>query len=255
MKIALGVEYNGTEFHGWQSQQTVRTIQTVLEGALSRIANEPVEVFCAGRTDAGVHAINQVVHFTTNSFRDLKAWTHGVNTLLPPSISVGWAQEVDEDFHARFSAIARRYRYIILNQSLRSALWAKKATWYRYPLDINAMQFAGNHLIGEHDFSSFRSSQCESTSPMRHLQEISITRQGNLIMIEVQANAFLHHMVRNIVGVLMMIGSGKKEPDWILEVLEVKDRRSASITAPADGLYLQKVFYPSRYVFPENLLF
>lgn len=252
MKIALGIEYKGTDFHGWQAQENLLTIQGTLENALSKIAANPIQVFCAGRTDAGVHATGQVVHFYSNTVRVPKAWTLGTNTYLPNSIAVRWAQEVDENFHARFSALSRRYRYIIYNQSLRPAILSFQVTWYYIPLDIAAMQQAAMFLIGEQDFSSFRSSQCESKTPMRNVQEVKISRHENYVVIEIQANAFLHHMVRNIVGVLMQIGSGRKNPDWMRDVLLAKDRRIAAETAPAHGLYLINVNYPEPYNFPKS---
>ncbi len=244
-RFALGIEYDGTNFYGWQSQEKLPTIQGELEKALTQIADEKIQVYCAGRTDAGVHALGQVVHFDTNAERNERAWTLGTNTHLPPSIAVRWVREVAPDFHARFSAISRRYRYLIYNHSLRSAVHAGKATWYYHPLAIEPMQFAATYLLGEQDFSSFRSAQCESTTPMRNIHEITLKRENDFIIIEIQANAFLHHMVRNIVGVLMQIGSGLKKPDWMLELLQAKDRRLAAETAPPDGLYLIKVNYSS----------
>lgn len=249
MRIALGIEYDGSEFYGWQAQEKLLTIQGSLEAAVSKIADEPIKLFCAGRTDAGVHATGQVVHFDTNAVRNMRAWTMGTNTHLPPEIAVRWAQEVDEHFHARFSAIARRYRYVIYNHSLRSALLASRVTWFYHHLNVDLMQLAGSYLLGEHDFSSFRSAQCESRSPMRNLQELTVQRQDDYVIVEIQANAFLHHMVRNIMGVLMEIGSGWKEPDWMLKVLHSKDRRVAAETASAHGLYLVRVIYPESYTF------
>jgi tRNA pseudouridine38-40 synthase len=251
MRIALGVHYLGNNFYGWQSQQNLPTIQGHIEAALAKIANEPIQVFCAGRTDAGVHATGQVIHFETTAIRNLRAWTMGTNTHLPPSISIHWAHEVDDTFHARFSALSRRYRYIIYNHSIRSAITAFRSTWHFTPLNMELMQQGANHLLGELDFSSFRSAQCESTTPMRNIQEISVFRCENFIVIEIQANAFLHHMVRNIVGVLLEVGAGQRQPDWVREILEAKDRRQAAETAPASGLYLIKVQYPSSYSLPE----
>lgn len=252
MRIALGVEYDGSNFFGWQTQENLPTVQSTLEIALSHIAHEPIRVFCAGRTDARVHGVGQVVHFDTQAIRALRAWTMGVNTHLPPTIAVQWAKEVDETFHARFSAISRRYRYIIHNHPLRSAILATRATWYYRPLAIEPMQQAAAYLVGEHDFSAFRAAQCESKSPQRNIHEIKILRQDNLVIIEIEANAFLHHMVRNIVGVLLQIGSGQKEPTWMLQVLHSKDRRTAADTAPAAGLYLTQVNYPENYALPNR---
>lgn len=252
MRIALGIEYNGAELYGWQAQENLSTVQGHIESALTKIADEPIKLICAGRTDAGVHATGQVVHFDTGVVRDDRAWTLGVNAYLPPSIAVRWMKKVDETFHARFSATARRYRYIIYNYPLRSANLASKVTVYYRPLDITRMQCAAQHLIGEHDFSSFRAAQCEAKTPTRNIQELIISRQGDFVIIEIQANAFLHHMVRNITGVLMMVGSGRQEPDWVLEVLHSKDRRAAADTAFAHGLYLTKVVYPEKYALPSQ---
>lgn len=252
MKIALGIEYNGHEFYGWQAQENLPTVQGAIEEALSKIADEKIQVFCAGRTDAGVHASGQVIHFETKATREMRAWTLGTNTHLPSSIAVKWAQEVDDDFHARFSALARRYRYIIYNHSLRPALLTNRVTWFYHQLDEKLMHQAGQRLLGERDFSSFRSAQCESKSPMRNLQELTVIRHDDFVIIDIQANAFLHHMVRNITGTLLQIGTGYKKPDWIVEVLEAKDRRVAAETASAHGLYLSCVIYPERYCLPIN---
>lgn len=253
MRIALGIEYNGHDFHGWQAQAGLPTVQGHIENALSTIADQPIQVFCAGRTDAGVHASGQVIHFDTQAIRNPRAWTLGVNTNLPPTISVAWAQEVDDEFHARFSALSRRYRYIILNSSTRSATLAGRTTWFHHALDAEKMHLGAQHLLGELDFSSFRSAQCEANTPMRNVHEITVTRHDRIITIEIQANAFLHHMVRNIVGVLLKIGSGEKQADWAHEVLIAKDRRVAAETAPASGLSLIKVNYPEKYAFTPPL--
>lgn len=251
-RIAIGIEYNGQHFSGWQTQETVASIQGSLEKALSHIADEPIKLFCAGRTDAGVHATGQVAHFDTGAVRDMRAWTMGTNALLPPDIAVCWAQIVDTDFHARYSALARHYRYIIYNYPARPAILAGRVAWHYAALDTAAMQEAGNYLIGEHDFSAFRSAQCESKTPMRHLQSLHVLRSNDYIIIEVSANAFLHHMVRNIVGVLLAVGSNAKNPAWVKSVLASKDRRQAAVTADAAGLYLVKVDYPDLYAFPER---
>lgn len=244
MRIALGIEYNGHSFYGFQSQKNLPTIQSSLESALSKIANEKIQIHCAGRTDAGVHAIEQVVHFDTAANRIDRAWTAGTNTLLPETIAVKWAKPVDENFHARFSALSRRYRYLIYNHTLRSALYAHRAAWYHQSFHIEYMQQAAKYLIGEHDFTSFRSAECESKTPMRYVSEIIITRNEEFIIIEIEANAFLHHMVRNIVGVLLRIGSGVEKPEWMHEVLLAKDRKKAAETAQAQGLYLMRVTFP-----------
>ncbi|VVC75862.1 tRNA pseudouridine synthase A [Aquicella siphonis] len=252
MRIALGIEYNGHGYYGWQGQRSLPTIQGKLEEALSIVANEPVFLFCAGRTDANVHATGQVVHFDTRAKRHIDAWIWGTNSHLPSSIVVRWAKQVDYHFHARFTATARRYRYVIYNHPIRPAILNHRVTWHYYPLDIERMREAGRHLIGEQDFSSFRSSQCNSKSPMRNVTEFSISRQGDFVVIEIQANAFLHHMVRNIAGTLVKIGSNTREPEWMFEVLQARNRRAAAETAPADGLYLTRVLYPEPYIFPVS---
>ncbi|TAK79325.1 MAG: tRNA pseudouridine(38-40) synthase TruA, partial [Gammaproteobacteria bacterium] len=216
------------------------------------VANEPVFLFCAGRTDAGVHATGQVVHFDTHAKRHIDAWLWGTNSHLPPSIVVRWARSMDYRFHARFTAMARRYRYVIFNAPIRPAILSGRVTWHYYPLDIERMREAGQYLIGEQNFNSFRSSQCNSKTPMRNVIAFQVERRGDFVVLEIEANAFLHHMVRNIAGVLMRIGSGLKEPSWMREVLEAKDRRAAAETAPADGLYLTQVRYPEPYIFPPS---
>lgn len=250
-RIALGIEYDGHEFYGWQAQETLYTVQGTLETALTKIAAEPIKLLCAGRTDAGVHATGQVVHFDTSAIRSMRAWTLGTNTHLPPTIAVRWAMEVDEAFHARFSAQARRYRYVIYNSPMRSAILAARVTWYPYALDAERMQAAAMHLLGEQDFSAFRSSQCESNTPMRNVHEVKVWREGAYVIVEIEANAFLHHMVRNIVGVLIRVGAGRQDADIVQKILESKDRRQAFETAPATGLYLINVRYPETYLFPE----
>lgn len=250
MRIALGIEYNGHGFYGWQAQRGLSTVQGALEEALAKVANESILLFCAGRTDANVHATGQVVHFDTHAKRHIDAWIWGTNAHLPPAIVVRWARAVDYSFHARFKATARRYRYVIYNHPIRPAILAHRVTWHYYPLDIERMREAGKFLIGEQNFNSFRSSQCNSKSPMRNVTDFTVERQGDFVMIEVEANAFLHHMVRNIVGSLLKIGGGVKEPYWMREVLDAKSRRAAAETAPADGLYLIQVRYPGPYLFP-----
>lgn len=252
MRIALGLEYDGHEFYGWQAQGKLPTIQGCLESALSKIADEPIKAVCAGRTDAGVHATGQVVHFDTQATRIMRAWILGTNTYLPPSITVRFAQNIDDGFNARFSALSRHYRYIIYNHLSRPAILNHKVTWQYEILNTGTMQAAANYLIGEHDFSSFRSSECESKTPMRNVKRITVHRLDDYVVIDIEANAFLHHMVRNIVGVLIRIGEGLAEPEWMQEVLLAKDRRKAAETAAAAGLYLTKVMYPSQYSFPKN---
>lgn len=250
MRIALGVEYDGFDFFGWQRQPELKTVQGTLEEALRKVANEHIEIFCAGRTDAGVHATNQVIHFDTRAKRHLDAWVFGVNTQLPPSIGIRWSRQVDLSFHARFKATARRYRYIIYNHPVRPALLSHRVSWHYYPLDVKRMQTAASFLIGEQDFSSFRSSKCNSNSPFRNITDFAIERRGDFIIFEIEANAFLHHMVRNIAGTLMKIGAGFKEVEWMQAVLAAKSRRAAAETAPAGGLYLINVTYPEPYIFP-----
>lgn len=250
MRIALGIEYDGTHFYGWQAQPSLLTVQSTLQEALAKVANEAIFLFCAGRTDAKVHATGQVVHFDTNAKRHIDAWIWGVNSHLPSSIVVRWAKHVDYSFHARFSALSRRYRYIIFNHPIRPAVLKSRASWHYYPLDIERMRAAGKYLLGEQDFRSFRSSQCNAKTTMRNVFDFQIKRCGDCIIMEIEANAFLHHMVRNIAGVLMKIGSGHKDPLWIREVLAAKNRRAAAETAPPEGLYLMQVSYPNPYVFP-----
>jgi tRNA pseudouridine38-40 synthase len=250
MRIALGIEYDGHEFYGWQAQAGLTTIQGCLEAALSKVADESIQLFCAGRTDAGVHAVGQVVHFDTQAKRDIRAWTLGVNSNLPRSIVVNFAKEVDAEFHARFSARSRCYNYIIYNQTVRSAIWASRVTHYQRPLDADRMHEAAQSLLGEQDFSSFRSSQCESKTPMRCVHAVSVIRRGGFVMVEIEANAFLHHMVRNIVGVLIRIGAGLLPVSAMREILAAKDRTKAFETALPTGLYLSRVTYPDPYQFP-----
>lgn len=250
-RIALGIEYDGSAFHGWQSQRTgVATVQQRVEAALARVADHPVSAICAGRTDAGVHAVEQVVHFDSYAERLPRAWVLGTNTHLPDTISLRWAREVDDAFHARYSALARRYRYVILNRPVRSALHHGRATWHHYPLDAELMHAAGQALLGEHDFSAFRARECQSKSPWRELRELTIRREDDRVILEVEANAFLHHMVRNIVGTLLPIGRGEQSTNWVGEVLASRDRTRAGITAPAAGLYLQAVRYPAGFDLP-----
>ncbi|HVY53926.1 MAG TPA: tRNA pseudouridine(38-40) synthase TruA [Gammaproteobacteria bacterium] len=253
MRIALGIEYDGSHYHGWQAQKSVQkglpTVQGELQFALSKIADEPVQLHCAGRTDAGVHATGQVVHFDTEAKRHPDAWIWGTNSHLPKDIAVRWAKSVDYGFHARFSALSRRYRYIIYNNPIRPALLLSKVTWNYFPLNVEAMQNAAPFFLGEQNFNSFRSSECSSNSPMRNITELTISRRNDFVIIEIEANAFLHHMVRNIAGVLMRIGAGWEKPEWAQEVLLAQDRRKAAETAPPHGLYLINVRYPEPYVF------
>lgn len=250
MKIALGLEYDGREFHGFETQPNGRTVQACLEAALSKVADSPVKVVCAGRTDARVHAIGQVVHFVTLAERPLNAWIFGANSNLPEDVSVIWSRAVPEEFHARFSATARRYRYLILNRATRPAALRGRVAWEHRPLEVERMQAAAGYLLGEHDFSSFRGAGCQSRSPRRRIHRLEVTRRGPLVLIEVTANAFLLHMVRNIAGVLMDIGAGKSPVDWAEKVLHAADRRQGGVTAAPDGLYLVQVDYPAQYRIP-----
>lgn len=244
MRIALGIEYDGTHFHGFQTQTNdLRTVQTELEKAISSVADEPIDIVCAGRTDAGVHAVEQVIHFDTTAIRDERAWILGTNTHAPRDISIQWARRVSDDFHARFSAISRTYRYVIMRQPMHFAIERNYAAWSRYPLNLELMQKASNHWIGEHDFSSFRSAECQSKTPIREIKKIEMRQESKKIIIEITANAFLHHMVRNMMGTLMAIGAGKKPPEWAEELLKLKDRNQGDTMAPAQGLYLLKVNY------------
>lgn len=250
LKIALGIEYNGSRYFGWQRQQEVTSVQACLEAALSKVANKPIGVFCAGRTDAGVHATGQVVHFVTTAVRKDAAWTMGVNSHLPPDIAVRWVKTVDEDFHARFSATARRYRYIIFNHRYRPAVLAQGVTHCHMPLDAEKMEQAAQCLLGENDFTSFRAVQCQSRTPWRNVKHVKVTRHGAYIVVDIKANAFVHHMVRNIVGSLIEIGAGNQDVNWMAELLALKDRSRAAATAKAEGLYLVSVDYPEHFALP-----
>ncbi|MBS0591063.1 MAG: tRNA pseudouridine(38-40) synthase TruA [Proteobacteria bacterium] len=253
MRIALGIEYDGTDFHGWQRLTHTASVQATIEAALSKVADHSVDVICAGRTDAGVHARCQVVHFDTSASRSERGWTLGTNANLPPSIAVRWAQSVADDFHARFSARARRYRYTILNRPVRAALDARHVAWERAPLDAVAMHAAAQALVGEHDFSAFRTVACQARSPMRCVQAISVVREGDRVVLEIQANAFLHHMVRNIVGSLLPIGRGEEKPEWIAQLLAGRNRALAGPTAMSQGLVFLHPFYPARFGLPVEL--
>ncbi len=250
MKVALGIEYNGQSFSGWQRQGHARSVQESCEGALSRVADHAVYLSCAGRTDAGVHAVKQVAHFSTSSTREPYCWVLGANTYLPRAISVLWASVVDEGFHARFSASTRTYRYYIKNGPARPAIHAGQLAWERHALELTPMRQAASFLAGEHDFSSFRSSSCQAKSAVRRIDVLDIVCSGPFIVVTVTANAFLHHMVRNIVGVLLSVGMGRHKPAWAAEVLQARDRTVAGVTACADGLYLYDVSYPAPYRFP-----
>ena len=258
MRFALGVEYDGSDFAGWESQPRQRTVQATLESALSSVAARQVETVCAGRTDAGVHATAQVVHFDSRAERAPHEWVLGANSNLPGDVSVRWASPVAENFHARYSAVCRYYRYVIQNRRERSALLRQRAAWERNPLDVGCMQAAGDHLLGEQDFSSFRAAGCQAKSPVRTVVGLEVHRRGDLVLIDIAANAFLQHMVRNVAGVLIEIGKGKREPAWARELLEARDRTRGAATAPPQGLYLSRIDYPPEdglpAVSPEWLL-
>ncbi|MCL1077708.1 tRNA pseudouridine(38-40) synthase TruA [Parashewanella spongiae] len=254
MRIALGIEYYGNNYFGWQRQREVDSVQAQLEKALSKVANEPIQVQCAGRTDSGVHATGQVVHFETTAERKLSAWTLGVNASLPDDIAVRWVKEVDESFHARFTATARRYRYVIYNHNLRPGILRHGVSHYSGEIDEQKMNEAAQQLLGENDFTSFRAVQCQSKTPFRNLHHIKVSRQGMYVVVDIAANAFLHHMVRNIVGSLLEIGLGRQPMDWMKILLELKDRDQAAATAKAEGLYLVDVTYPERYELPKLAL-
>lgn len=251
MRIALGIEYDGRPYCGWQYQDHSPSVQAEVEQALSNVAAHPVRVTCAGRTDTGVHAAEQVVHFDTEAIRDGKAWVMGTNTNLPNSVSVLWAQAVDETFHARFSALRRRYRYVIFNRPVRPAVLAGRVAFNFRRLDESRMRAAAQYLLGEHDFNAYRALACQAKSPVRTVYRLDVTRRDELILIDIEANAFLHHMVRNIAGVLMAIGTGELEPEWAKEVLDGRDRSLGGVTAPPDGLYLMEVVYPEVFALPR----
>jgi tRNA pseudouridine38-40 synthase len=229
----------------------VLTVQDLLEQALAAVADTAVRVQCAGRTDTGVHGFAQIIHFDAPVVRSPKSWVLGVNANLPPQIRVHWAQAVPEAFHARFSALARRYRYIIANTPVRPALLGGQISWQRRPLDEQKMHMAAQHLLGEQDFSAFRAASCQSSTPMRNVHEVLVTRCGELIVVDIKANAFLHHMVRNIVGSLLVVGAGREVPGWIAQLLAGRDRTLAADTAAASGLYLTEVEYPASYGLPD----
>jgi tRNA pseudouridine38-40 synthase len=251
-RVALGIEYDGSEYYGFQKQKsTEQTIQGNLENSISKVANHSIKTFCSGRTDAGVHAFMQVVHFDTESRRSTREWVRGINSYLPHDIKVLWSKELDETFHARFSATHRSYLYRILNNQTPSALWSKRSLFVPQKLDIRAMRAASKYLIGEHDFSSFRGSGCQSNSPVRTIEDIKITKKNNFITFELRANAFLLHMVRIIIGTLLMVGKREIKPVEMKNILNEKDRRIAGKTVSSSGLYFLGPKYPAKYQLPD----
>jgi tRNA pseudouridine38-40 synthase len=250
MRIAIGIEYDGTAYNGWQRQRTGLGAQERLEQAVAQVADEAVEVTCAGRTDTGVHASGQVAHFDTSAKRSERGWLLGTNTNLPDDICVTWVKPVDDDFHARFSATARRYRYCILNRLVRSALYRHRAWWVHQELDHRRMHDAAQALLGEHDFSAFRAAGCQASNPIREVTDIRVERDGDWVLLDITANAFLQHMVRNITGTLVAIGSGEEDVPWMARVLAGRDRTRAGMAAPPHGLTLVRVFYPEALGIP-----
>ncbi|MBU3673364.1 MAG: tRNA pseudouridine(38-40) synthase TruA [Sinobacteraceae bacterium] len=248
---AMGVEYDGTHFCGWQHQPQLRTVQGDLERALSLVADATITAVCGGRTDAGVHAQGQVAHFDTDVRRSMRAWVLGTNAHLPRQASVSWVRPVPEFFHARYSALRRHYRYSILNRAARSALHEGRTTWIHASLDTERMQAGAMHLLGEHDFSAFRAAECQSNSPIRRVDRLHIERLGELVHIDIAANAFLHHMVRNIAGLLIEVGRGERSPEAVKTLLEGRDRRANAPTAPAEGLALRRIEYPAAFRLPD----
>ena len=250
MRVALGIEYDGTSYNGWQRQKTGLGVQQRVEEALEVVANHPVEVVCAGRTDTGVHASGQVVHFDTSSQRSERGWLLGANTNLPDDVNVSWVAPVSDDFHARFSAVSRSYRYRILNRLQRSALHRHRAWWVYEPLHAESMHAAAQRLLGEHDFSAFRAAGCQASTAIRTISDISVSRSGDWLTLDVTANAFLQHMVRNITGTLATVGLGEQDEGWVTDVLESRDRKAGGIAAPPHGLTLVGVAYPAEFGLP-----
>jgi len=253
-RIALGIEYQGTHYCGWQRQNHCDSVQANLERGLSQIANQSVTVHCAGRTDTGVHGIGQVVHFEMQVDRPLKAWVQGVNTKMPGDVRVAWAKRMPDEFHARFSAFARQYRYVIFNRPVHSAVLYNRVHWEPLKLNEELMHEAAQALIGEQDFSAFRASQCQAQHARREVQMVEVSRRGEMVFIDIKANAFVHHMVRNISGTLIEIGKGKKPIEWVSELLKGRDRTLAAPTAPASGLYFVNAFYPDEFEIPTVAL-
>lgn len=250
-RFAIGIEFCGTHFRGWQTQQSgVHSVQETLEQALSKVANHPVIVHAAGRTDAGVHASNMIAHFDTTATRPLRGWLMGANTLLPKAVAINWIQPMDEAFHARFKACARRYRYVVYNAAVRPALLAGQVTHVYHQLDVDKMRQAVDKLVGIHNFNSFRAAACQSNQPVRNIRHARLFQHGVFLVLDIQADGFLHHMVRNIMGVLLEIGKGEQPIEWVDHLLAVQDRTEAGITAPPDGLYFIQAYYPPRFQLP-----
>lgn len=250
IRYAVGIEYAGTDYSGWQKQDHASSVQQHLENAIGFVANHPVQLVCAGRTDAGVHAIEQVAHFETTAQRDNRAWLLGSNCRLPRDIRLKWVTPVEDEFHARFSALARSYRYIILNSDVPGALLHGKVSWEFRSLDAERMHQTAQILVGEHDFSAFRAAGCQAKSSSRNIHQINLSRQGDLIYLDIKANAFLYHMVRNIAGSLMAVGRGDRSCEWFAEVFMGKDRKRADVTASAAGLYFLRAYYPDQFKLP-----
>jgi len=255
MRVALGIEYSGENYCGWQRQKHSPSVQENLEKVLAQIADQPIKVFCAGRTDTGVHATGQVVHFDMEGTRPESAWMRGANNYLASDISIAWSKRVEDDFHARFSAVSRTYRYIIQNTKFPAATLHGKVTWHRKPLDTKLIQQGANYLVGKHDFSSFQASSCQANTSTRRVEFVRVHRINDLIFIDIKANAFLHHMVRNIVGCLLQIGEARKSPEFVFELIKMEDRRKAPDTAKPHGLYLVSVDYPEGFLIPQNNFF
>ena len=250
-RLAACVEYDGSGFHGWQALKSgLPSVQAAVEKALGAVAGQPVSAVCAGRTDAGVHACRQIVHFDTTAVRSNRSWMLGSNSQLPHSVAVRWVQPVLQDFHARFSALARRYRYILYDGPVRPAILNAGLSWHRHPLELDAMREAARYLVGTHDFTSYRTVHCQARHPVRTVEHFEVFRHGRLLIMDVQANAFLHHMIRNMAGVLIAVGQGRQTPEWAGQVLQARDRRAAGVTAPPNGLYFVDALYPSRFSLP-----
>jgi tRNA pseudouridine38-40 synthase len=251
VRLAAIIEYDGSEFAGWQRQAHARSVQQAVEEALAKVADEPIAATVAGRTDAGVHALAQVIHFDSSAARSEYSWVRGANTHLPPDVALLWAGAVPDGFHARYSATGRHYHYVILNRPIRPTCLRARVAWDYRLLDVERMRAGARHLLGEHDFSAFRAAECQAKNPVRELRALEIERHGELVHLRAHANAFLQHMVRNIAGVLTAIGAGEREPDWAREVLEARDRTRGGATAPPEGLYLREIEYPVEFRLPR----